>query len=267
MNYGGLEVNRLYRWLSQFDLFSVKNPTVYPRQLKVLLLNGFNATFRVYSDVENYRLAEFGGEREFFDESICRIFPQDTVFDIGASVGLYTVGAASVARQGHVYAFEPDPETRERLAENSNLNEFKHVTVLPWALSDTAGATTLYSDGAKGFAPSLVMQDRPGAPTGAVEVQLRALDRLVEQGDLPRPDVLKIDIEGAEWNCLLGAQRILKGDFGPPPRLLLIEIHPQFLPTFGASPQLIYDMLSGNGYRQVWSQIRSDQEQVIFSFI
>ncbi|NEO13850.1 MULTISPECIES: FkbM family methyltransferase [unclassified Moorena] len=234
-----IKINRV-----KFALNNLKNslrggkddkPGLYPLKIELPTYRR-KLQFEAFSPVEKYRLANYGGEKFFVEEFTKLIEIDDIVLDIGASVGLMAVHAAIFAENGKVFAFEPDPETMERLQNNVELNNLSNVTFVPWAVSDREGEATLFTDGASGFAPTLKEQlNRPGAPKGKVTVQTRTLDNEISIGNLPLPTVLKIDIEGAEVLCLHGAESLLNGSLGKKPRLIFLELHPEFLPSFGAS--------------------------------
>lgn len=231
---------------------------LYPHRVHIPLPDGSALRFVAHSPVEHFRTALYGGEREVWYAMLAELHPDDVLFDIGASVGLVTVGAAKCCRT--VYAFEPDPETQSRLVSHVTLNKLANVHIVPWAVSDQAGSLTLYSDGAAGYAPSLARQERPEAPKGEVKVATDTLDAAIARGDLPLPTVLKIDIEGAEILCLRGAQRLLAGELGPPPRLLMIEVHPQFLPAFGADVPAVEALVNAEHYSLDKRQPTHDQD-------
>ncbi len=230
----------------------------YPYQVSLPLPGHEPLRFLIHNPIERYRTVEYGGERTFWEQFLSQLRSDDLLYDIGASVGLFALGAARICKD--VYAFEPDPETRSRLTANAALNNLLNIHMIPWAVSDRAGSVELYSDGAAGFAPSLAKQSRANAPSGSITVATNTLDAAIASGELPLPTVLKIDIEGAEVLCLRGAQRLLAGEFGPPPRLIALELHPPFLPSFGASVADIDALIDPHGYELRESQPRADQE-------
>jgi len=216
--------------------------------------------FEVFSSVEVFRIANYGGEREFLERFMESLESNDVVFDIGASVGLFTVHAAACLGNGEVIAFEPDPETAKRLKHNVQLNSFSNVRYVSWAVSDISGEAVLFSDGVSGYAPTLREQkNRPGAAKGQVKVLTRALDEAIMSGDLPLPTVLKIDIEGAEVLCLRGALKLVRGELGAKPRLIFLEIHPDFLPSFNSSIEEVHSFVLNHGYSVVWQEKRDTQ--------
>lgn len=151
-----------------------------------------------------------------------RIRPGDVVYDLGANVGFYTVLAARlVGPAGRVVAFEPFAESAARARANAARNGFGHVEVVEAAVSDAPGTAFLtlstspvthHLDGAGAY------QRPPGAP--GVEVAVTSIDAFVASGG-PPPDVVKVDVEGAEVAALHGMAATLR-DHRP---TLLVEVH------------------------------------------
>lgn len=145
-----------------------------------------------------------------------RYLPRDGVFiDAGANQGEFTVTAAGIVRTGHVYAFEPAPWMHERLLRNITLNGFRNVTVVPHGLSDARALLSFYDEphGAA-IGPrnegliSLYPDARRSQAVGQFSVV--ALDEWAAEAGLPRLDVLKADVEGAELRLLQGAAHALE---------------------------------------------------------
>jgi FkbM family methyltransferase len=155
------------------------------------------------------------------------------VFDIGAWEGVLALFfARAVGPEGAVVAFEPHPRHFRRLAENLALNGFAHARALPLALGAYDGAAPFASDAVAGRSRLVT------AGAGAT-VPVARLDTLMAAERLPPPDFIKIDVEGAELDVLLGAGATLAARR---PRLL-IEVHPEA----PAADLLRY--LDGLGYR------------------
>jgi FkbM family methyltransferase len=259
-----ISINRLYNLL--------KGSQKYPISIELLCPKG-RLIFEAFSQIENFRIAQYGGEKDFVGRFTKSLNADDIVFDIGASVGLITLHAAAFTHKGKVFAFEPDPETFQRLKHNVSLNNFSNIKLFPWAISDKDGKATLFSNGATGFAPSLREKgDHRGSPKGFAfrkreEVITRTLDSSILSGNLPLPTVLKIDIEGAEMQCLTGASKLLDGEFGNKPRLLYVEVHPEFLPDFHSSPKEVQDFLISNGYSVLLKHQRNDQSHYCYQYL
>ena len=121
------------------------------------------------------------------------IRPGMVAFDVGANVGYYTLLLArGVGPNGRVIAFEPDPVNVAHLKEHMRLNKISNVEIVEAAVSDREGTAFFSGDGAMG------QLSRTGTPTKTV-----LLD------NYPRPDFIKMDIEGEQTAALRGSAKIL----------------------------------------------------------
>ena len=128
--------------------------------------------------------------------------PGSTVFDIGAHVGFYSLLASSrVGPAGRVFAFEPMPRNLASLREHLRINGVTNVTVIEKAVADAAGVAAFTAAGSS--------QEGHLLPGGELRIETVALDDLIARDQLPVPDLLKIDVEGAEMRVLGGAKNLL----------------------------------------------------------
>lgn len=142
--------------------------------------------------------------------------PGDCFWDIGAHKGFVALAAARmVGVTGRVVAFEPAAENLVFLRRHLQWNRAGNVDVRPVALGDVPGSVA-FGGGSSSVA------HRVGI--GPEAVVLETARRLVEREGLPAPDVLKIDVEGAEAAVLRGADGLLRGD-----EALLISTHSRSL--------------------------------------
>jgi len=133
-----------------------------------------------------------------------RVIPADSVvYDVGGFVGYYTLLASVlVGEQGRVVVFEPLPRNLHYLKEHLRLNRISNVSVVEAAVSDQSGILS-FKEG-----PSRAMGRL--AEDGGLQVQAVSLDDLVESGDYPEPQFMKVDVEGAEMHAFTGARRLLE---------------------------------------------------------
>lgn len=136
-----------------------------------------------------------------FERDIRRVFertvkPGDVVYDIGAHVGLYAVIASRLGAQ--VIAFEPLPRNLRFLHRHISMNDL-NVRVVEAAVSQVSGSTSFEEHGHA--------MGRIGK--GPLTVRTVVVDELVAAGELPPPRVVKMDIEGGEFNALIGMRRLL----------------------------------------------------------
>ena len=136
------------------------------------------------------------------------IRPGDIAVDVGANVGIYSLGLAGLG--ANVWAFEPSSTVRPALVDNVRLNQAEdRVRVLPFALGAENGRAVFTSD-LEGT--NHLVKDRPTGPTETVEI--RTLDNVLAdpRGGLADEDVflLKIDAEGEDEAVLRGALVLLE---------------------------------------------------------
>lgn len=195
------------------------------------------------------------GRREyepvFHREAAGRLKDGMCVFDVGAHVGLFALAAAKrVGPTGSVYAFEPCPETADILDRHIALNGFQgRVKAVRAIVSDVVGVIPFYVRG-HSMAASLgranvdeLSADRSRAPVRRIDVPSITLDQFCIDRGL-KPDLLKIDAEGAELHILRGGQNLLQNN-GP---LILCEVHPLNMRTCGASLPEFRRFLETAGY-------------------
>lgn len=228
----------------------------FPRVVRMSRFNSDGAFFEIAGPVEDHRVAYYGDEEEFTARILESVGRGDVFFDIGACVGLVSVHAA--LKKARTYSFEPDPYWRSRLIRNLELNGLDNVIIVEWAVSDSEGETTLFTDGVEGNSPSL---RRIGEREGVV-VRTDTIDSALLRGDLPVPDVVKIDIEGAEILALNGMSKLLASSGAP--KAVFMEIHPTFLPYFASFPEQVIDLMLSFGYRLDYRLDCHEQYHCIF---
>lgn len=188
----------------------------------------------------------------------------ETLYDIGANVGMYTVYAA-VMRNSTVYAFEPEALNYAELNKNiylNNLNE--HVLAYCLALSDVNKVDRLllsdfgigisYHDFEenswtedKAFAEDWVVSKENRRQQGCIG---RTVDSLVADG-LPVPRHIKIDVDGLENRVVAGMRETL---VRPELKTVLIEIN------FDNPKNLeIVEIMESLGWRYSWDQLRMNR--------
>jgi FkbM family methyltransferase len=99
-----------------------------------------SGTFYVHDVATLQKLKGFDGEEHLLSLLVSLLRPGDTVYDIGAEQGLYTVFCSKAVRdEGHIIAFEPAGALYERLQGNVGLNRLTNVRAFRLALADYSG--------------------------------------------------------------------------------------------------------------------------------
>lgn len=131
----------------------------------------------------------------------------DCFVDVGANIGLMSIFASQcVGNPGKILAFEAHPETHQLLQENIALNHVKNIENFNFALGNEAGKATIYDNwNVNRGGSSLVIHSENS--TG-FEVDVKTLDEVI-QNDF-QPKMIKIDVEGFEFQVLKGAVNTIK---------------------------------------------------------
>ncbi len=180
--------------------------------------------------------------------------PGMTVVDAGAEIGYYTLLAAmGVGPAGHVYAFEPDPDSLPLLRRNVQMSGYHgSVTVVPLALSDGQGQVELFLGKGKGVTSMYRTRDAGEGATASQEatarVETTSLDAYFAELGWPRVDLIKMDIEGAETLALMGMRELARRN---PHLKLIIEFCPQHIRDAGGTPSGFFATLEEVGFTQV----------------
>lgn len=167
-----------------------------------------------------------------------------TVLDIGANVGYYTVLASKlVGEKGKVYAFEPDLRNFKLLQKNIKLNNCQNVFPYKIGLADQDKIAKLLSDKANpGESRLAVTKDEKAI---SQKIKITTLNKFASLKRIKRFDVIKIDIEGAEIKALKGAQEALSKIKKV---TLFIECNTRALERFSNSYQDLITILNQLGF-------------------
>lgn len=143
--------------------------------------------------------------------------PGMTFVDVGANLGDYTIIASRlVGSRGRVVAFEPDPGNSSWLSKSITKNQLANVEVRHEALSDRDGEANLFLGEVSGW--HTLKEGQLPREAGMVSVRTVRLDSL----NFERMDLVKVDVEGAEYEVVQGAVEQLKRHRP----MLLIDLHP-----------------------------------------
>lgn len=203
-----------------------------PGRALVPVLSGINKGYRwrVGSNIHGCWLGSYEADKQKLMRQLVR--PGMVACDIGANAGFYTLALARlVGTRGAVYAFEPLAENAANILDHLRLNRCSNTTLYQVAVSDQEGLSAF----------QVAQNNSMGhlGESGAYWVPTVALDTLIESGKLPPPDIVKMDVEGAESRVLEGAVKLL----GMRKTVWVIALH-------GAEQRLkVGNMLSGHGYR------------------
>jgi FkbM family methyltransferase len=160
-------------------------------------------------DLALYRIREPAATGYF----MALLKPEDIVLEAGANIGYYTLLCAQRCRM--VYAIEPHPYNLERLGRNVQLNQLSNIELFLCAVGSKEQRVEFYCSTSSNchscIAPS-------GDKSNVIEVDEVQIDTLMSDRELPT--ILRMDIEGYEYQALSGAAKVLRHV-----RAVFLELH------------------------------------------
>ncbi|HUG80687.1 MAG TPA: FkbM family methyltransferase [Bryobacterales bacterium] len=162
-----------------------------------------NANFDIYTTI-----ARLGGnwERENMDACFQVLRPGDVFYDVGANAGLISVEVAARHPDVTVFGFEPQPNLAQCIAHSIHLNRFDNLSVFQTMLGNREGTAQLHIPTYAVQASAITREQE----ARTIECRLTRLDHQIELGALPAANVIKMDAEGAEFEVLRGAERLIR---------------------------------------------------------
>jgi FkbM family methyltransferase len=160
--------------------------------------------------------------------------PGDTFLDVGAHMGSFSLLASRlVGHQGQVLALEPDPQSVELFRLNRRGNRVRDGLVWLDVIAASDRDELGHLSGRRGDGISALSDE-------GTEVECRTLDSLLPDREL-EPDVVKIDVEGAEGAVLRGGRETLRRA-----RCIVVELHADKMREMGEDPEAVLD-----GFREL----------------
>ncbi len=170
----------------------------------------------IYPQKVKYPIEILLNEGPYENKSVI-ISKNDTVLDIGANVGIFSLYSASKAPEGKIIAFEPIQELVHQIKNVAQINDFKNIDIVDCAVGDNDGSISLmYSSDNFGGASKVL---ESGEQT---EVKMVTIDSFVKTASLENVGFIKMDIEGMEPEALRGAKETLRK---MKPRLAICTYH------------------------------------------
>ncbi len=209
---------------------------LYGKYKKICIANRYN--FLIDSEFAFYNYENWStGHNKGFAKLLDISKNKKVVFDIGAHIGLCTLPLSVLA--SHIVSFEASPTNVKYLKKHVKINQKKNVKIVPNLVGDQNINNFNFYDVDNGSGiPSIINLNlkKKNLLIKKIKVDQIFLDDYVKKNSLI-PDVIKIDVEGAEFNVLDGAIKILK-ECRPK---IIISLHPEHLRLLNRNILEIYE--------------------------
>ncbi|WP_082837681.1 FkbM family methyltransferase [Haladaptatus sp. R4] len=247
--------SRPWKWCKRTGIAPALSTLYWHAKLAIHLwsttvtIDGVTTEFATDSRTEYHRASSLVGEQAVIESLLQDVRESDVVYDIGANIGTHTCFVGKRLRSGRVVAFEPMPTNAVRLRHNLSANvPIDRWEVAEIALSDEDGIGSLairslnYGEGKHSLSVD-----------GELDIDVYRGETLVEEGRYPSPDILKIDVEGAELQVLRGFESIL-----PDIRVVYAELHHELSQHYDTTTEEIEAYLRDHGFDVERLSERSD---------
>lgn len=168
---------------------------------------------KIIVNPEDHRIApidalNFGSYEQAETDMMLRLVNEgDSIFDIGANIGWYSLILAKKFSSIAIHAFEPIASTFEYLSRHVELNQAKSVKIYPFGFADKEADLVFYYYPEGSVNASLArMGDHAG--TREIKCHVKKIDDFVKERKL-KVDFIKCDVEGAELLVFKGGERVL----------------------------------------------------------
>jgi FkbM family methyltransferase len=179
--------------------------------------------------LDNFEIADL----TYFQD---QVLDGDVVFDIGANTGAYCIPLSMVPKRVNVHAFEPIPINVQILKLSIMLNKVKNISLIEKCVSRESGEVSFSLS--EDSAYSSMIDTGRKAEIEVLKCQSISLDEYCKEAKIPRVDLMKVDVEGAEELVISGATSLFS-DAKRKPRLVLMELYDQNLNAFSTSIEKI----------------------------
>lgn len=168
----------------------------------------------------------------------------DVIFDIGANIGWYSNHLSKKNPNSVIYAFEPIPETFNKVKRNTELNQVNNIHLNNVALSNKIETLTFfYSPNVTGASSSINITENENMLK--LECQTNTIDNFIKEKNISKLDFIKCDVEGAELMVFLGGEESIN-KYKP---IVFSEMLRKWAAKFGYHPNEIITFFDKFGYK------------------
>ncbi len=198
INYLNLKVRRKFSQVFNIETFT----KIYKGDLK-----GYKF---LANNPDNYFTSEYENDSFSYVLNEINIKPESIIYDLGANIGYFSLLCSAASKQSKIFCFEPIPVNMALLCRHLLLNQIKNVFPITLAISDHLGLVDFSADNLSHSYTYKQSSPHYGNRHLSIKIGVISIDILTGQFEYEKPDIIKIDVEGAEYDVLLGAINVIK---------------------------------------------------------
>ena len=226
-------------------------PFINNKEIQFIVDTKFSQRFTVsLCDYIQQRLFYFGVWEKNLTNYISENLSTGDIFvDVGANIGYYSLMASRlVGNNGFVHAIEASPSIYTALCNNITLNQCSNIISHNMAASDEKGTIDIYKGRKENIGQTTVRIENSSKYNFEKESSVSAdtLDNIIGLENLLNARIIKVDVEGAEWQVLQGIKGLFK-KFSETTEII-IEVSPESLLKQNILPQQLIQLFTNSGY-------------------
>jgi FkbM family methyltransferase len=180
-----------------------------PGTIRTCNVDGINFKLDISDTVGHTNYYSIGDQAEqlLFDF----VKPGMIVVDIGANIAATTLNLAKrTLPGGKIFSFEPSPYNYQRASENISLNNFSNIRLINQGLGNEKTTAFLYNVNSHNSGMQRILNNDEGAFSyEKTAVEIDTLDSSMQKFEIPKPSLIKIDVEGYELKVLKGGKETI----------------------------------------------------------
>ncbi len=176
----------------------------------------------------------------------------DTFLDIGANEGYFSIlGAKLVGSTGRVVTVEPQTRLQSVLLRNFELNQLNNYKLVQAAISDKSNDSEQFYESPDINTGSSGLRSATSYAQRVYTIQTMTLSELFQEANLDAVDLMKMDIEGYEYEAILGSAELIQSKRI---KMMAIEFHPRAMAARQKDGAEIISLLEKSGYQRLPAQ-------------
>ncbi|EPA05327.1 FkbM family methyltransferase [Candidatus Nitrosarchaeum limnium] len=204
-----------------YDSFKKRNLDL--KQSKIIQVNDYKMKIIPNDKGISSELLIYGNHEPLSTEIILNELSEGmNCLDIGSNIGYYVLlESKKVGLTGNVWAIEPSPENYSVLLDNIKLQNNKNIIAFNFAIGDKNEEIEFIISKKSNWSKIKEENDKILSEDKIIKVPLKTLDLFVEENNLRKIDLLRMDVEGFESRIIFGGLEFLR-KFKP---IIMIEVH------------------------------------------